>query len=471
MAIRLCKMSMDFQTSIVPAKLIAVILMGAVSLLWFAAPASASEQQVQYFPQIAAGGGYTTTLYFTGYGSGTSTIDVEIFDKNGIRLALATDQGTGSIFHLSLSAYGTAVLRTLDADNSVKSGWVKVTSTPPVGATVTYKYVGGAGLMSQASVLPLNPTTSATLFVPDARNTAIALLAPGGVNDVTFRLLDKYGNPVVPTSTYSLQPWNRVALYVNQIPGFESVTALDGSLEISGSTPFSVTTLIFEGQNFATAPIMAGRTAPADARNALVNQFNQILQQSKDLGDQLLPPSTDDLKLFANFLSQPQTGLLRLLPRETYYGYLTIEGGGAYYSFTHLTHAYGYGSDIELYEGDLNVGFAGADFGFMISLGDVAIDSVTLDHPAIQYLAAFPAPTNLAEARIQQQRAGAGFSIGSYSYRDSVRAAAATTYALRSLCFEKSDVLVIFRVVRFDPDGSAILAWKLFKAFPVPHLQ
>ena len=35
----------------------------------------------------------------------------------------------------------------------------------------------------------------------------------------------------------------------------------------------------------------------------------------------------------------------------------------------------------------------------------------------------------------------------------------------------RSDVLVAFRVVRFDNDGSAIIAWKLLKSFSKPQLN
>lgn len=240
---------------------------------------------------------------------------------------------------------------------------------------------------------------------------------------------------------------------------------------MTGSVAFYLTTLVFDGQNFATAPVLPGRSEPADARGILLNQFTSIQQQSKIIADQLLPPSTEDLSAFATFLSQPQTGLMRLMPRETYDGYLTTRGGGAYYSFTRLTHEYGYGSDIGLEQGYLGVGFAGADFGFMTNLGDVPIDGITPSTPAVQYLATFSPPTNLADARVQQQRAGTGFTSGGYYYVDDMRATASTTFALRSICYNASDVLVAFRVVRFDSDGSAIVAWKILQTFAVPRLQ
>ena len=39
---------------------------------------------------------------------------------------------------------------------------------------------------------------------------------------------------------------------------------------------------------------------------------------------------------------------------------------------------------------------------------------------------------------------------------------------LRSFHFDDTDVLVAFRIVRQDEDGSVILHWKLLKKFPAP---
>jgi hypothetical protein len=44
------------------------------------------------------------------------------------------------------------------------------------------------------------------------------------------------------------------------------------------------------------------------------------------------------------------------------------------------------------------------------------------------------------------------------------------TYILRSIDYSESDVLVAFRVVRRDTDGSVIIAWKLLRKYAVPQL-
>ncbi len=83
---------------------------------------------------------------------------------------------------------------------------------------------------------------------------------------------------------------------------------------------------------------------------------------------------------------------------------LTLRRGGAYYSFTKLTHEYGYGSDISLEMGNLSVGFAGADYGMLASLGDASLDSLTLETPGVSALASYTPPASEPKARIEQRR-------------------------------------------------------------------
>ena len=183
----------------------------------------------------------------------------------------------------------------------------------------------------------------------------------------------------------------------------------------------------------------------------------------------LLSPSAADQKTYAAYWGQKDRGLIRLMPRGKYEKVLTIRGGGAYYSFTRRTHEYGHGSDVELQQGTLSVGFAGADFGFMTDLGDVPLESIGLDHPSLRFLVAYTPPTVIADARKEQRRAD-GFEVEGIRLKDSARAKLGTTYALRSVNYRESDVLVALRVVREDADGSLIIAWKMLKEFAKPDL-
>jgi len=193
----------------------------------------------------------------------------------------------------------------------------------------------------------------------------------------------------------------------------------------------------------------------------------------------LLAPSQDDRLRLAAFLQTPNTGLIRLLPREVYDSQMyptakkiDIRGGGAYYSFSDRTHAYGFGSDIELDHNRLGVGFAGADYGMLTSLGDVPLEAITLADPRVQFLSSYRPQYSepLARAEFRRMNRG-GVVVDGLLYRRFLRAAENTTYLLRSIVYDRTDVLVALRVVRKDTDGSVIIAWKQLKKYPKPELR
>lgn len=212
-----------------------------------------------------------------------------------------------------------------------------------------------------------------------------------------------------------------------------------------------------------------GVAQPQD-RAKIEKEIEQLREQLKQKEEELLAPSAEDRAQFAGFLLQPDTGLARLLPREKYRQKLTLREGGAYYSFTKLSNSYDRDPQIGLEQESLSTGFAGADFGFLASLGDIPLESVALDHQAVQYLDAFVPPTVEPEARDQQRRTGAGFEIGRIRYKRSLPVMVGGTYVLRSVSYDRFDVLVAFRVVRQDSDGSIILLWKKMKGYSTPYL-
>lgn len=201
-----------------------------------------------------------------------------------------------------------------------------------------------------------------------------------------------------------------------------------------------------------------------------------------------LAPSAQDRSDHATFLKQGNTGLIRLLPSRSGDEKI-VRGGGSYYSFHFLSHEYGRGTDLELVrpliltpgyvpakgsESSLDrlmVGFAGADFGMLTNLGDVPLDEITLQDQRTRYLAAYKPPTSDPEARCEFHRFRTGETIEGRLFKSSLPVQAGATYLLRSINYGESDVLVAFRVVRRDDDGSVIIAWKLLADFRSRHLS
>src|SRR5437868_7117526 len=214
--------------------------------------------------------------------------------------------------------------------------------------------------------------------------------------------------------------------------------------------------------------------AQSESREGLLNEFEAKRAELATIEKKLLLPADDDRAAFAEFLQQPDTGLIRLLPREVYgssasnKGLLAIDGGGAFYSFVRLTHEYGQGSDILLEQGYLSVGFAGADYGILAQVGNIDLNEISVEHPSTLFLASYQAATKEPAARQEWSRFGSGITVDGIKYSHRVKAEVGMTYVLRSIDYGRSDWLVAVKVVRRDSDGSLIIVWKVLRKFPKP---
>lgn len=162
-------------------------------------------------------------------------------------------------------------------------------------------------------------------------------------------------------------------------------------------------------------------------------------------------------------------GAARLLPRGRYDGFTSLRGGGAYYSFVLKTNEYGYGSDLELSNGQLSVGFAGSDFGFLSDLGNIEIETAH-KHSSVETFADYQPPKRDAEAREEKRRFREGV-MASVLKKSMLPVNVGNVYLLRSINYRTSDILVAFRIEREDADGSIVIFWKAIKKFPSPELS
>jgi hypothetical protein len=227
--------------------------------------------------------------------------------------------------------------------------------------------------------------------------------------------------------------------------------------------------LLFSLTLLCAAPALA----QADARAQAAADIESLRGQIKSKEAVLLSTSAEDRRAYADFLALPRTGLVRLLPREKWDGKLSTRGGGAFYSFSRRTHEYGRGDDVELAQDELSVGFAGADFGFMLNLGDAPLETVSVETEGVGFAASFKAPTLEPEARAAYRSFGdlAGRRDGEFVYKSRLPVSLGSTYVVRSISYDDSDVLVAFRVLRKDSDGSVVLLWKMLEEFPKPKLE
>lgn len=231
-----------------------------------------------------------------------------------------------------------------------------------------------------------------------------------------------------------------------------------------------------------------------NARTRASESSRPVAREPRVIEKGPLAVSEQDRNYYAALLALPNTGLVRLLPRNnptSAFAYAgerpTIRGDGAYYSFHYRSHEYGYGSDLELStvlhfmgtakgmtelppDPTLSVGFAGADFGMLTNLGDVSLIDLTVTDPRVGYMLSYETPRAESQARAEYQRFSKGVSIDGQTYKKVLPIQSNATYLLRSINYDVSDLLVAFQVVRQESDGSIIIAWKLLKNYAKPQL-
>lgn len=206
---------------------------------------------------------------------------------------------------------------------------------------------------------------------------------------------------------------------------------------------------------------------------------------SKEAKAALSPP--DDLKLgYKDFLKQKNTGLIKLLPRkeenegmivsaENPATFIPLRDGGSSYSFSNRKHGDGFVARelrLDKFKDDHRIFLApGGYIGFITALGDVALDDVIVDRKEAKFLVDLVAPDKEQAARKYQEMSVTGVDIDGVFYRNWAWAEENTTYLQRTIDYNRADLLVAFRIVRKEPDGSFVILWKILKKNPIPVVK
>lgn len=203
---------------------------------------------------------------------------------------------------------------------------------------------------------------------------------------------------------------------------------------------------------------------------------------------QLLQPSTLDQQRFAEFLKQPDTGLIRLFPWGQGRRVVSIDDledksrpdfsiHASVYSFTKGKHGNGLNgyvdprlgwAELKFGAGRFFTGFTGESLGVMVALGDMDLEKVGPETIGVRGLADIVPPADSTEATALSRRNRAGFEVNRYHYGASLPAARNMTYVMRSTSNRRSDVLIGFRVTRVDEDGSVTILWRKLRSYRKP---
>jgi len=201
----------------------------------------------------------------------------------------------------------------------------------------------------------------------------------------------------------------------------------------------------------------------------------------------LLAPSPELQQQFTEFLQLPDTGLIRMYPpgRRRVISVTDLATGrrpgfGRYaslYSFTKAKHGNGLNGYVDprlgwaellLINGRFITGFNGEALGVLVALGNVPLETVTPDTDGVTGLTNITPPADYFEAVSLSRRNRAGFDLNRFRYGSSLPVSQNTTYVMRSTSNKRADILVGFRVLRVEENGSLTLVWRKLKVYPKP---
>jgi hypothetical protein len=233
--------------------LLALIASGTVSL----------ASNILVFPQLAAGGGYTSfvTLMNTNFNTpvnGTLTI----YNSDGtLRSVDIVGQPSGSQFQVTIQPGSTVVLTASSSSGNVTGGMAKFVSDFPASGVLRFQFTGG-----QVGVPDSAAQTFATLpLTTSGGNDTGLAISNAGLTPVNIRLVfaDANGTPVQTVDPPDLNPLPvnaQVAKFATQFGLTQAANQSTGSIQVQSTNAgtFNALALLLKDGLLSTTAVVPG---------------------------------------------------------------------------------------------------------------------------------------------------------------------------------------------------------------------
>lgn len=241
---------------------------------------------------------------------------------------------------------------------------------------------------------------------------------------------------------------------------------------------------------------------PLTLRQMIVQRYAQPLYRKAT--DKEMSKINPDPKLYAEykeFLERPNTGVFRLVvdnkcdadtkvvnASEVCLEY-TMPGSGNSYSFRMQNYRLRRLADITYTEGRFETSGVMMN-GAITDLGDVSIQSMTLNSDGVLSLTEFQPAKDASGALALDEELRAGVNKNGRLYGSAARVLLHHTYALRTIAYRgkimravkgaayneldfdrRRDVVIGFRVAAIEPDGSLTIVWTELRDVESPKLK
>jgi hypothetical protein len=222
---------------------------------------------------------------------------------------------------------------------------------------------------------------------------------------------------------------------------------------------------------------LAGIPAPPDSlRNLSTEQLTQRHGAISQRAQHMILDMPKDLDpAWSRFASLTNGGLARIAERSRWDSLLSVDGGGAYWSFTSRSNDYQHDAQIELQQARFSSGFAGRDRGYVLDLGESPLDQITLGgpphgsaarveeaHTFMRDLEPVPMSAARSDLEISEEDNERAASLG---VLQGAPAVVGHSYLVRSVITGRVDVLAAFQVLARD-EMALTIAWKILRQKP-----
>lgn len=243
------------------------------------------------------------------------------------------------------------------------------------------------------------------------------------------------------------------------------------------------------------------RTKESTAGNPLGDIEQRFYRKPNKEEVKILAPAPSMLEKYAAFLRQPDTGIVKLnadsscvqtpeiiVAKESCLSY-TMPGAGTAYSFRAESYRLPRLADLTLVKDVLKTDGV-LQQGIMVNLGDVPLESVTLQSKGMKYLLDFTPPEDGAGLLKTGGQLSKGVRADGFVYGLGFYVRGLTTFALRSIAYKgrfmrsvngfsynelgfdkRKDVVVVFRLIEKSANGDITLLWKMLSRQNSPSLK
>ncbi len=195
-----------------------------------------------------------------------------------------------------------------------------------------------------------------------------------------------------------------------------------------------------------------------------------------------LKPSKDEFVKYANFLKQSDTGLIKLFENpkcnskiidvndEKCLEAIQIIGNASFYSFKSKKYTDFQNRNIVFINGKFST--LNGNVGLITDFGDIELEKLDKNSKEIKALENLKLAETLAEIAKQNTKFSNGINIDGQIYKSNALLNLNSTYALRSLKYFRpyyfrpsktinlEEIIVVFKVVNKNDDGSVTILWK-----------